>query len=430
MKSTFEIIIKNSFAVFIVAIFLSLLPPFYFFPGSRLFYSHNLSRVLFLFLLVILLISSTTKKQYLIRDALLRIIILLYFISQSISIFSAQNIGSFLEKYQNILFGFIIFFTSLFILDSRKKVYAISIVFVIILVIQFIIQAIIYFFPGFFFTQLRLFFYDKYMETILVEVKRGKFFLDIHNGVAIPLLFYFISVQKNVISKIFLIMAIGLVILFSFLSNFRMLFFVGIFSFITSLFLFYKEGKMHYYAMISACVFLFIGYFISRQFIGFTVLDRFVGTPEKANYANVEDTISRIYLQNKALDFGFSSPFGIGLGNFYDYMPESKNTRLSLTEWRNDILVISSTHPHNIFYQTFAETGFTGLFFLVVMMGYFFIHDMKYLTARDTLFSSLAIIFWSLFIFGLFHQTYYLQYQSFFWVLRGALNNQIYHLKG
>src|SRR3989338_6167815 len=104
-----------------VSIFLIRLPPFYFFPiQSFLFLSHTLARLLILVLfswIFLLLIYKKEKKQF---PKIMQLLMIFWFVSQSISIVAANNIGAFLDGYKDIVFALLIFISTFFIVKKSN----------------------------------------------------------------------------------------------------------------------------------------------------------------------------------------------------------------------------------------------------------------------------------------------------------------------
>lgn len=416
---------KWKFIFFITSFIFFFLPPFYFLNIKSIFFqTHTIAKYILLILFIYAINHWREKKIKAHSDPILFFFILLYFISQSVSVFTAYNIQAFLGIYQYIFFGLSAFFLSSYFFKTKKDISIFFRFIVSIVILHISYEFILYFFPQSFLF-LKTILYEKYWEAIFIEISRGKFFLDMYDYALIPILLFIYIQSKRVYIKIGMIFLINTIIFFSFLSNFRIPFLLSLSSLGFSLVYFFKKiGKNMWIFIASALISCIFAYNIANVRVGYNVAQRFISSPEKAGFSSAEDTISRSYLWNRALEFGLSSPIiGIGLGNFYDYMPQSKNFGASLFDWRNNLIRSASQHPHNIFLQTFAESGFFGLISFTGLIILFIIRDFFILKKEPHISGALIISFWSLFIFGLFHNAFILQYLVLFWSLRGVLSN-------
>jgi hypothetical protein len=136
-KKVTKIIQKTEFPLFLTAIFLFRIPPFFLTPFAKnpLLSSHSLGRYLLmgLFFGNLLLISQNRKKIVLPKG--LKTLVFFFFTTQSLSIVTATNIEVFLLQYKNLVFGLLIFFSATFTINSKKRLsFTTFVLFAIILI--------------------------------------------------------------------------------------------------------------------------------------------------------------------------------------------------------------------------------------------------------------------------------------------------------
>ncbi|NMB92243.1 MAG: hypothetical protein GYA31_01280 [Parcubacteria group bacterium] len=115
---------------------------------------------------------------------------------------------------------------------------------------------------------------------------------------------------------------------------------------------------------------------------------------------------------------GTNKIFGVGLGNYYDFLTKKIDPSLSTSE--KLIKIGSEEYVHNIFGSTMAETGIIGLSIFIILLAYFIRRDIQFIKKRDNIYKIAIIIsFWSLFSYSLFNPAVSINYQIIFFGLRG-----------
>ncbi len=190
----------------------------------------------------------------------------------------------------------------------------------------------------------------------------------------------------------------------------------GIFIFRKPIF---KKSIFRIFFIIATFFFLVnISLRINTNIFGFNIFNRVL---LEDRLEDINSLISRFELWNIASDVGSSSPFfGVGLGNFLEYTPNSFRARQFLTnKYYRKGLPPSYQYPHNILFSTYAESGFFALIVLILMLLYFLKMDISILSRnKQFLGKSLIISFWTLFIFALFNPHGTFKFYVFFWLFR------------
>ena len=152
--------------------------------------------------------------------------------------------------------------------------------------------------------------------------------------------------------------------------------------------------------------------------IGFSYIDRFFS--QQSIEQNQKNFDSRISQFATSIQLGFNSPFGIGLGNFYDYVKHNSNSSF-LNPYDRDIQVGAEEYVHNIFGSIIAESGYFSLIIFLILLVVFIWSDIAKIKKGDIWEKGFVIAFWSLFSYGLFNPTVPASYQVMFWTLRGFI---------
>jgi len=346
------------------------------------------------------------------------IAIAIFVVTQSLSAITAMNWVSFIELANRFMFGIIIYVVGCYFLKSKKAIWIMLLSLFASIVIITIYQFIIFFYPSQFNRYLLPILYEPYLEVIDNYYALNKLFVDIFNpafGALILFLFYF---YRNFVKRIGLIVLFGSLIFFSIVSNFRTHALMLITSVIFELFILFRgRGKIPVVMVLMGIAMISIATF---NLISQTTIDRLF-LPTISDYATLS---SRTEMWALSTEMGLSSPlFGVGIGNFYDNFPNKKIFKNSLIDWKNAEERVVIIDPHNIFFSTFAQTGFLGLFALIFMLFTFIKNDIQFFKENDLMFTTISICFWSLFLYSLLNPAISLQYLTLYWVLRSSLNS-------
>ena len=401
----------NILYFFYFAIILLRLPPInLFLIDLNILNSHSIARYILLFITACLLF----KKNKIRADDVL---LLLFFISQSFSIIGATDTSSFILSYKNLFFGLLVYFSTIALINTKKKVREIIIILIVTVTIYIIYEYVIYFHTNFFYG-LRPLFYSSYWENLDVNYLRDRYFVDIFDFSLVPLILYIISFN------IWFLPLLAFLLYFAAVSGFRshlLAYGIGLFFY----FAWFKDGltKKHF-LLISIFFIATVAYFVSNQpyLTQLTTITRIIDNPEESQLT----VNSRLQMWGKALEIGTGHlSTGVGLGNYYLYSYKPNNI-ITASNWSKRFDKITDFSPHNLFFSTFAETGIIGLIGLFGLITYWFLADLKlyFQNAVDRLYIVIIFCFWSLFSYAMLNPAMpAAQYTILFWLFRGLIQN-------
>ena len=418
-----KIITKYSLPLFLFSLLLIKIPPFYlFFPiKSALLTTHMLARLIILILFAILAFRQLVNKEtiYTPKAKALLVIFFVYFVFQSLSVISAVNATSFLQRYKNILFpGFFLFVAITIRKHSKKVVF----VFLVTAVFNFFYQMFMFWSPNLFRSLGEIFVYSGHLELVSINLERFRMFIETYDEIAIPFIFLLITIAKKRWQKLSVILLFLMVVAPSLLSNFRSRVLMLAVALIASFVLLQGKKIVPKLSLLASFLAIsFLSIVLLNSFFGFSIIDRFALENEREDVRTISLRGRNI---GESAEMGLAYPlFGVGLGNYYDHLPFSQKAKQSIFGWVRKEAEIASTNPHNIFAQTVAETGIVSLLFYVGILIYFAREDFRTMSARraSLLRKSFIISFWTLFIYSIFNPTTTLTYNTMFWVLRGMI---------
>ncbi len=428
MRIITEFLQRHSLVLFGFVIILIRMPPFYFLLETPLLNSYNIAGYLAFSMFAFRIWKSFLNQKKIIIPKTILLVVVLFFISQSASILTAVNIKEFIARYKDLVFALVIFFLTFTEVRNEKKLLKILAVLLISVIINVVLQTAMYF-EGSIFDVIKNFFTEGYLKDFEINANRNRYFVDSYDAALLPILLIFVTKIKNIFGRLAILFVSLSVSVFVFLSNFRaqlVVLFLSVFA-ATGI---YSRRLVNFLKLLPVIlVTLYLVNLITVTSIGYNALDRLIA-PQSIDYLTVSD---RFYYWGLASDMGFSSPvFGIGLGNFFDYLPGNKSVNLSLFDAQNDFFKITWVHPHNVFFGLFAETGFLGLISYLVMIIFFAWSDLLFFfKKRDLAIRLIIISFWLIFTFSLINPPISLSYLGIFWLIRGLISSaSIYQVKG
>lgn len=416
------------FALFLLCLFLIKIPPLYpFFPiKNNILMTYGIAgiivSIMFLFIMIKVLIEGK-KFDIKNKNTKLLVFFLIYFAFQTFSVANAFSLGDFFHDYKNILIAGIFLFITVFVKENIRNYHSkVILVFFAAVVCNFFYQLLIFFTPDLFKAFGEVFIYSSHLNLVLANMQRGRIFIETYDEIIIPFIFiFFIRMKKNNKNLLFAFLLLMMIILPSFLSDFRTRILMLVFSFVAS-FIFLQRAKL--FKVISfflLLIIIYLAYFILNSTYGYSFIDRLNFQSKAQDVETIDFRIRNILY---SYDLGIKNPItGVGLGNYYQNLPTQKINYLYPND-PNTELTIASQNPHNIFAQIMAETGFLSLFFYIFMLCYFFISDFKNLRTKKLLneySKGFIISFWTLFIYSVFNPAIGLTYNMLFWMLRALI---------
>lgn len=415
-----KLIEERIFSIFLLAFIFFRLPPLNPLLGKNISFinSHSLARYMVIFIFVFFIFKFYKKKLIINIDKKLIFFVLLYFITQSLSVITAINIPAFLDIYKHIAFGLLFFFISLVVLDDKNKIKWSIYIIALTMLINFIYQFIIYFYTESLFIFQNLF-YEKYWEVFRLNLNRGRFFVDTYDSALIPIIFiFFYWFKNNLVNNFYKSLIVLVIIFFAAVSNFRTQLLMAISSLVGTLYVVNKNKNYFIIKLLGLFFILIMLSSVFRGFIGSSTIER-ITTPTEEEIRTIT---SRFDWWQQSIVMGLSFPlFGIGLNNFYEYLSPKAIINMASFGLQNKLAQITATHPHSIFFQTFAETGILGFISLLLLLVFFIKSDFFGLMKKNISINLIIISFWSLFMFSVLNPPITLQYIILFWFLRALI---------
>lgn len=408
--------------LFFLTVFLLKFPPFYLLPfQSRLVSSHTLSKGLILVLFMYMAYSRRKQVLSLIRHNTASVLVLVFFIAQSLSVIAATDIPLFLQTYQNSIFAVLLFLLSFLyaITGDRNKTKKILRLFFIscgVFFILFELAAIL--FPEQFVMFYKQFFQREMVDAYLVNLDRQRISFESNSEVFLPFLIFETVAENRFRIKLFLLaMALPLLSIF---SNNRTRFAAMLFAVTASLLYLYKNLKLLRFILLVA-----IGLAVFTLAVQYSASNNRLNILDRLNTENNEADYDTISFRIKSLQIGMETAashplFGIGLGNYYQES-EKALTKKNTPDYQYHYFDQVRFSPHNLFAQVAAETGITGLICLTALVVFFVVRDVQIARSGNIFLLECAIASWTVFIALLFNPPQTLYASGWFWFLRGII---------
>lgn len=418
MKTPSDKVQKINVFLLYLTIPLILLPPVYLpFTQNNLFTSPNLVRLISLFLLFSVL-KFYQKGQAPKISRSLSSVALFYFFTQSLSVLNASDLPAFLSEYKNLVFSIIIFYVTILTI-SKKNVMGLLITFLVSGVAGMAYELLVYFYPTFIYSYLKPIFYDPYWAIFDYQYQRGRFFGDIFVEITIPFAFFALFIYRETLVKAAVVVFINLVSFLALVSNWRSKVLVLILGLLLStLYYFRRSVRVVIVLSLSLIIFLGLALIVSRNIIGTNTLDRLL----LSNKEDVQSIFSRFSYWKESINMMSSSPLtGVGLGNYFDYLPAvlQVNNRSSRLNPAGSFIVIDN--PHNIFFTALANTGLLGFLSFIILTIYFLKTDWEINRISNSHVIPFIISFWGLFLYAILNPGTFFTFQFLFWFLRGTI---------
>lgn len=390
------------------ALFLFRIPNFYILPffHNSFLTTQGIGRIVIFLLIasVIYLKRGKASPSLNIENAL--VVALLFM--QTLSIVTAVNIPAFLMRYKDIIIAILFFFA---MKVTRVDVRMIIKITVITAVINSLYAIMVIYFPVVhtFFSTIT---YDRYFNLVLSDIERGRYYSTSYDEVIIPLLLH---EGKFVLASV----VAGITLVGNFRTKILALFFV-FFSYILTV----KNERMTKHRPK-----IFIGVIIVALLAALFSISR-ENYLERLNIADndqIQTITSRADQIATGLDLG-RRPLGVGLGNYYDYLPTQHKKNILTT--KNEQVRMREVHDsiHNNFAAVLAESGYLALIVYTALILHFLLTDIHSLLRQGANNKKVFILmFWGIFIYGFLNPGVALSYQFQYWFYRGLISNESTH---
>lgn len=379
--------------------------------------SHIIFRLINLIILIKLVLLD--KKQISFKGII--ILLMAFFVFQSLSVINAININTFLYFFERLITVSIFTLVSYLLIDNKKKFGILIELISLTVIINVLLELAMFFFPQLI-NFLYGFIHQSVLDIFVFNVNRGRLYFESYGEVFLPVILYLFIKEKNLTKKIIYWLMIDGVTLLAFWSNYRDRFVVVCFSLFVTLIIFKNDLfkikiKQNIIFFIATVLIFFGGFVYIYQAKGYSVIDRLLlqDKEEDVNSLNF-----RGELMSEAVLIGKQYPiFGIGLGNFYDRLPSfMKNRRYQMIGQNKIFYDATLLYPHNLFAQIFVETGLLGLLSFMFILGYFVNKDIKILKNNKDISKALIVSFWALILYAMFNPRTYLTFYTNFFILR------------
>ncbi|MCX6731047.1 MAG: O-antigen ligase family protein [Candidatus Roizmanbacteria bacterium] len=368
--------------------------------------------MLILVLFCHLIIVSFSEKHNPLFFSKVTFFVIIFFISQSISVLKVININSFLVTYKNIVFGIIVYFITLqFVTKENVRYFFYS--FLLSALINIIFEcAFIYTSKGSVIFPFNVILHSGSLNDLRFQTSRGRYFGDSLDEALVPFLLFTLLRTKRylyrILTSILYIITIFLVII----SGWRIKLLMLIFATVTSFTIYIKSRKYIAIAMIILIIVIFIGDNLLMRTNDSNLFQRFV-TEDR-----VFDSGKRFDMWSEAYTIGTKNLLlGVGIGNYYDNLTaKSKQTNQSDVVQRSKNY-IRIDDPHNFLFSFFANTGILGAVSFLALLIVLIQNHISFLFKKKRGHYYLIIMFWTLFLFSCFNPFLYFSYQAYFFFL-------------
>lgn len=425
--------------LFLSSILVIRIYPFYIVPiQNALFSSHTLAKIIISCVILVLITSNFRRiTKFISENKLLFVLISAFLVGQTLSIIFAADMSLFLKSYHNLIISIFIFLIGFLLIKMNPKSITVVNSFVVFLGVLTIfmdlfVQLFFNTFSGFF----NLFIQNEVASALMFNASQGKYSLAIGTEMLLPFLLLTLFSVKNTKYKVFFASLILLMLFLTLLSNFRSRLLVFLFC----TFCYFVISEIHKFSTISIVKQKIIKYsltlaliiistysalFISNSLYSFNIVDRVLLSDRYADQGTLDTRLTQIANSTKMFE---SSPiFGVGLGNYANYI--NLNSRISAAQkpFVKTFLNTTLSHPHNIIFQLLSETGLIGLIPFVMLLIFFIVRDITFYKDQKYSHSINAYIIssWSLIAYSFFNPADSVFIIGWFWFCRGIVAGSI-----
>lgn len=414
--------------LFLLAMFLIKIPPFYISPFTTKFLtSHVVAKLILGGLFIFFIFDSKIRTKL---NSKLLFFPFLFFLSQTLSVIKANDILLFLKDYQNVVFAFFIFLMGYIFVRGKDNL---SIIYNFILTTGLsviIIDFTYLLFSAQFISFIKVFVQQEMLPVYILNLERERFNLYLNTELFLPFFINVFLLKKH--NKSLTLIAIFLIIFLTFVSNFRHRLLFLVMSLISYGILIIREKRVNARKVISILLIIFVigtasSLLVTKVFFQHDIINRLLLQNE---FEDIFTINSRVDHLKQSASLMTSSPiFGIGLGNYQLY--NNKNSTFSIIDpIAKQFRTESSNDPHSIISKTMGETGLLGLVTLAFMILNFMIRDIYYFREKKlSTITPFIIAFWGFFILSLITPSITIFRGGWMWFLRGILEGQ-YQLVG
>lgn len=334
----------------------------------------------------------------------LSILLLLFFISQSLSVISVVNFPAFIVRYQNVIAGVLLGYVSMGMIDTQKTIDRIVNLLFSVVIFNLLFQTALYLWRDSLALLLQPILNSSFANLLIFNIRRDRLYIESYDELFIPLaLTILIQGKKYWIGII--IVGISLI---AFLSNTRTRLLMATVGIVSGFIILRQRLQL----VVVAGVLLVLFFFVDAALLShssYSLFDRLTDSPDW-----------RIEQWQRAVEIGSRNPLtGVCLGNYYDYFGTEVQD-INNRELENFDIVAPNSEEfvHNIVFGTFAESGVLGLISLLSLLGYCLYWDIQRYKNGDMFALAFSAGFWILIVYALLNPSNTFRFLSLFVLIR------------
>lgn len=349
---------------------------------------------------------------------------LLYVFAQAASVIPAIDMEAYMRQLQNVFFHYVLFYVGYGIfLDKKYKMVLFTYLFGVGIACV-IIDSLFLFFGTTFLGFIQNSIQTEMVALFIHNARMGRFnsYLVLDSFIPIFFLFFHESGRKKQHAVLLMVM-LCIVLLFSYLSLFRTRLIQGIFALLASLFVYFKD-KRRFIILVLLVPTVLMSIYAATKLISptsMTVIERFLLTDKGEDVDTIEYRYKSLQIAGELLT---SSPLvGVGLGNYKVYI--NKVAGFSIEDpFRKVHYEETLNNPHSVFIEIISETGILGILGYIALLCYFLYKDIPIIIkGTDKHTSSIMILAWTLFLYGIFNPFNTVYIAGWFWFMRGYIQS-------
>lgn len=429
MKKLLDNPILSLLSVILSLISLTLIKIFPLYLGGatiKLLSTHVLAKVLLLFPFIFALLGSWYRPQSLRKklDGIFVLTFLTYVFAQVASVIPAIDMEAYMRQFQNVFFHYVLFYVGYSIFSENKYK---NILFTYLFgmgIVCIIIDTLFLFFGASFLSLIQNHIQTEMVALFIHNARMGRFnsYLVLDSFIPIFFLFYHAS-EKRSRHTALLIAVLGITLLFSYLSLFRTRFIQGVFALLLSLFVYFKQNRRFIVLTLLVPIALLSVYTATKLIspTSMTVIERFLLTDKGEDVDTIEYRYKSLQIASELLQ---NSPLvGVGLGNYKVYINKVAGFNID-DPFKKVHYEETLNNPHSIFIEVISETGIVGIVGYVMLLCYFLYKDIPIIIkGKDKDTSSIIVLAWTLFLYGIFNPFNTVYIAGWFWFMRGYIQS-------
>lgn len=432
MKSMKNILDNPKWGTLMVALTLASLTLIKIFPfylgglSIKLLSTHVLAKIILIlpFMFALLRTFSTPESKRKPLDIAFIVAFVLYVSAQTLSVMTAIDIEAYMRQLQNVFFHYVLFYVG-YTVFAEKRYQDVFFMYLLVMGgICIVVDSLFLFVGRSFLGSLQNSIQTEMVALFVHNARMGRFnsYMVLDSFIPIFFLYYHLSAKKRH-QTVLLIVTLGITLLFSYLSLFRTRLIQGVFAILVSFFIYFKRRR-RFIVLVLLIPTVLLSIYTATKLISpssTTVIERFLLTDKGEDVDTIEYRYKSLQIASQLLQ---SSPFvGIGLGNYKVYI--NKSAGFSIDDpFKKVHYEETLNNPHSIFIEVLSETGLMGIVGYVGLLFYFLYKDIPLIfKSTDKRTSSIIVLAWTLFLYGIFNPFNTVYIAGWFWFMRGYIQS-------